>query len=89
MAPTQDHGIEQFKPNTTVAAVIHCNGKFLLVEEIENGNVVFNQPAGHLEADESLIAACQREVIEETGLELSPTIITDRISLYIIYAFAL
>lgn len=67
-----DHGDDQFKPNTTVAAVIHCHGKFLLVEEIDNGNIVYNQPAGHLEADENLIAACQREVEEETGLKLSP-----------------
>ncbi|MGJ8693184.1 MAG: NUDIX hydrolase [Thalassotalea sp.] len=66
------HGEQQFKPNTTVAAVIHCQGKFLLVEEIENGQVVFNQPAGHLEADENLTDACKREVLEETGLVLLP-----------------
>ena len=66
------HGEQQFKPNTTVAAVIHCNGKFLLVEEQESGKTVFNQPAGHLEANENLIAAVQREVLEETGLALSP-----------------
>lgn len=67
---------EQFKPNTTVAAVIHCqNGeesKFLLVEEVEHGKVVFNQPAGHVEAGENLINACIREVYEETGLTLEP-----------------
>jgi hypothetical protein len=28
------------------------------------------QPAGHLEANESLIQACEREVFEETGLQL-------------------
>ncbi|WP_448211554.1 NUDIX hydrolase [Colwellia sp. MEBiC06753] len=67
-----DHGDEQFKPNTTVAAVVHCQGKFLLVEEIENGQPVFNQPAGHLEANESLIAAIIRELEEETGLIQSP-----------------
>lgn len=67
-----DHGDDQFKPNTTVAAVVHCQGKFLLVEEVENGQTVFNQPAGHLEANENLINACKREVLEETGLALSP-----------------
>lgn len=67
-----EHGNNQFKPNTTVAAVIHCQGKFLLVEEIENGKTVFNQPAGHIEANENLIAACQREILEETGLALTP-----------------
>lgn len=66
------HGDNQFKPNTTVAAVIHCQGKFLLVEETENGKTVFNQPAGHIEADENLIAACERETLEETGLDLTP-----------------
>jgi len=66
------HGSEQFKPNATVAAVIHYQGKFLLVEELENGKTVYNQPAGHLEAEEDLIAAIEREVLEETGLTLSP-----------------
>ena len=70
------HGEQQFKPNTTVAAVIHCNGKFLLVEEIEHGQHVFNQPAGHIEANESLLSACQREVLEETGLAVSPDYIS-------------
>ena len=67
-----DHGSSQFKPNTTVAAVIHHKGKFLLVEEREKNRVVFNQPAGHLEENESLIAAIQREILEETGLTLVP-----------------
>lgn len=66
------HGKEQFKPNTTVAAVIVCDDKFLLVEEIENGKNVFNQPAGHIEAGENLIAAAEREILEETGQALSP-----------------
>lgn len=67
-----EHGAEQFKPNTTVAAVIHHQGKFLLVEEQDNGKTVFNQPAGHLEENENLIAAMEREVLEETGLSLAP-----------------
>lgn len=67
-----DHGSSQFKPNTTVAAVIHHNGKFLFVEEREKNRLVFNQPAGHLEENESLITAIQREVLEETGLTLVP-----------------
>lgn len=66
------HGKEQFKPNTTVAVIVHCDGQFLLVEEIENNKPVFNQPAGHLEADENLVDAAKRELLEETGLELTP-----------------
>jgi phosphatase NudJ len=66
------HGSEQFKPNTTLAAVVACQDKFLLVEEIEQGKTVYNQPAGHLEAGESLITAVMRELQEETGLSQSP-----------------
>jgi phosphatase NudJ len=66
------HGDEQFKPNTTVAAIIHNKDKFLLVEEVENGKIVYNQPAGHLEAKESLVTAVRREILEETGLSLTP-----------------
>lgn len=70
------HGSQQFKPNATVAAVIHCHGKFLFVEEYETTQTqqkkVLNQPAGHLEKGENIIAACEREVFEETGLQLSP-----------------
>jgi phosphatase NudJ len=67
-----NHGANQFKPNTTVAAVIHHQGKFLFVEETDNNEVVFNQPAGHLEENESLEAAIKREIFEETGLTLEP-----------------
>jgi len=66
------HGDHQFKPNTTVAVIVHQNGKFLLVEEIDSGKQVFNQPAGHIEANENLIDAAKRELFEETGLSLQP-----------------
>jgi ADP-ribose pyrophosphatase YjhB (NUDIX family) len=56
-----------WKPNVTVAAVIEQNGKFLLVEEHTSQGLLFNQPAGHLEPDESLIAAVSREVLEESA----------------------
>ena len=39
----------QWKPNTTVAAVIEKDNRFLLVEEEIDGKLVFNQPAGHLD----------------------------------------
>lgn len=66
-----DH-IDQFKPNTTVAVIVTCKDKFLLVEEFENNQVVYNQPAGHIEVNENLINAAKRELEEETGLLLSP-----------------
>lgn len=62
----------QWKPNVTVAAIVEDNGRFLLVEEDADNHVVFNQPAGHLEKNESLINAVRREVLEETGWEFEP-----------------
>ncbi len=62
----------QFKPNTTVAAIIEQNGKFLLVEEITDRGNRFNQPAGHLEDGETLIQAVIRETMEEAAYEFTP-----------------
>jgi 8-oxo-dGTP pyrophosphatase MutT (NUDIX family) len=62
-----------WKPAATVAAVIERNGKFLFVEERIDGRLVLNQPAGHLDPDESLVAACRREVLEETAHRFAPT----------------
>lgn len=57
----------RWKPNSTVATIIEENNKFLLVEETDNGINVFNQPAGHLDENESLQNAAIRETLEETG----------------------
>ena len=54
-------------PRVTVATVIEKEGKFLMVEEDIYGQRVLNQPAGHLEPDETLIEAAVRETLEETG----------------------
>ncbi len=59
--------------DVTVAAVIERDGRFLLVEERVGGRLVLNQPAGHLEHGESLLAAVSREAFEETGHRFSPT----------------
>ena len=61
-----------WKPNVTVAAVIERDGKFLLVEEETSQGVRFNQPAGHLEADESILEAVKREVLEESAYHFVP-----------------
>jgi 8-oxo-dGTP pyrophosphatase MutT (NUDIX family) len=63
----------RFTPHVTVATIIENHGRFLLVEEISAGSTVFNQPAGHLEADESLIQAAVRETLEETGWDVEIT----------------
>ncbi len=59
-----------FKPHVTVACIVHAKNKFLVVEETVNGKATWNQPAGHLEANETLLQAVQRELWEETGLTL-------------------
>ena len=59
-------------PHVTVATVIEQGGRFLLVQERESGRTVFNQPAGHLEDGESLVAAAVRETLEETGWHFQP-----------------
>lgn len=62
-----------WRPSTTVAAVVEREGRFLLVEETIDGRRVLNQPAGHLDPGESLVAACRREVLEETAHRFEPT----------------
>jgi phosphatase NudJ len=61
-----------FKPHVTVACVVQAQGKFLVVEETINGKATWNQPAGHLEADETLVEAATRELYEETGISAQP-----------------
>ncbi|MEX2130532.1 MAG: NUDIX hydrolase [Pseudohongiellaceae bacterium] len=66
-------------PHITVATVVENQGRFLLVEEKADDLIVYNQPAGHLEADESLIQAAERETLEETAWEVR---VTDFLGLY-------
>lgn len=53
--------------------MIERDGRFLLVEELADGRRVLNQPAGHLDPGESLLAAVAREVFEETAHRFTPT----------------
>ncbi|WP_289366582.1 NUDIX domain-containing protein [Pantoea stewartii] len=57
-----------FKPHVTVACLVQARGALLVVEERVNGIATWNQPAGHLEADETLHEAASRELFEETGI---------------------
>ncbi|MBA4682441.1 MAG: NUDIX hydrolase [Pseudomonas sp.] len=63
----------EWHPHITVATVIEDDGRFLFVEEFKAGRLVLNQPAGHLEANESLREAALRETLEETGWDVELT----------------
>lgn len=62
-----------WQPDVTVATVVVADGRLLCVEERVNGRLVINQPAGHLEPDESLLEAALRETREETGWDVRLT----------------
>ena len=61
------------KIRLTVASVIEKNKSYLMVEEIDAGNTVINQPAGHVETGEDMRQASVRETYEETGWHVKPT----------------
>jgi 8-oxo-dGTP pyrophosphatase MutT (NUDIX family) len=61
-----------WKPNVTVAAIAERGGRFLLVEEDTERGRLFNQPAGHLDPDETLLQAVVRETLEETACIFEP-----------------
>ena len=58
---------EVWRPHVTVACVVADGDRYLMVEEEVGGRVAYNQPAGHLDDGESLVAAAMRETLEETG----------------------
>ncbi len=62
-----------WQPHITVATIVEDQGRFLMVEEFKAGKHVYNQPAGHLEANESLLDAARRETLEETAWEVELT----------------
>lgn len=64
---------ERWTPHATVATIVERNGHFLMVEELAQGTKpVINQPAGHIEAGETVVAAARRETLEETGWRVEP-----------------
>lgn len=60
------------RPAVTVAAVVEDDGAFLLVRERTRVGLRLNQPAGHLESGETLVAGAVRETLEETGWRVEP-----------------
>jgi 8-oxo-dGTP pyrophosphatase MutT (NUDIX family) len=61
------------RPAVTVATIVERDGAFLLVEEMTRSGLKLNQPAGHLEAAETLAAAAARETLEETRYRVAPS----------------
>jgi len=57
-------------PHLTVAVVCVKDNEILMVNEVDNGIKCWNQPAGHVEAGESLTNAAIREALEETGYQV-------------------
>ncbi len=72
--------MNSFEPRITVATLVEKDGRFLLVREIADGKPVLNQPAGHVEAGETLIQAAFRETLEETAWQVE---VTDLLGVYI------
>jgi len=67
---------ERWKPSVTIAAVIaRLDGdtqRFLLVEEHTPEGLKLNNPAGHLDPEESPQQGVVREVLEETTCTFTP-----------------
>jgi 8-oxo-dGTP pyrophosphatase MutT (NUDIX family) len=63
---------ETWLPHVTVAAIVERDGRFLVVEEHTAEGLRLNQPAGHLEAGETLPEAVIRETLEETAHPFVP-----------------
>lgn len=75
-----------WKPSVTVAAVIARPSdavgevQFLMIEEETAEGVRINQPAGHLDPNESLQQAVVRETLEETAHDF---VVTELIGTYL------
>lgn len=61
-----------WRPDLTVAAIVQRDDRFLIVEERIRNRLVLNQPAGHVEDGESILAAVVRETLEETAWHFEP-----------------
>ena len=66
--------VKTWQPDLTVAAICVKEDKYLIVEERSksSGEMVLNQPAGHLENGETIIEAVIRETREETCRHFTP-----------------
>ncbi|MBL7249966.1 NUDIX hydrolase [Alloalcanivorax sp. C16-2] len=72
--------MNSFEPHITVATIVEQEGRLLFVREMQAGQAVLNQPAGHAEFGEDLMQAAYRETLEETAWRVE---ITDLLGWYI------
>jgi 8-oxo-dGTP diphosphatase len=57
-------------PQKVVIAVVQWDDRFLLVRrKMVEGRLAWNFPGGKIESGESELAAAEREVLEETGVQ--------------------
>jgi 8-oxo-dGTP pyrophosphatase MutT (NUDIX family) len=67
---------DRWKPSVTVAAIIErrvgATSEFLLIEEHTPEGLKLNNPAGHLDPEESPQQGVVREVLEETTCTFAP-----------------
>src|SRR4029079_18804033 len=65
-------------PALTGSTVAERDGQFLLIEERTRHGLRLNQPAGHVEAGESIVSAAARETLEEAASRAGPTSLVGR-----------
>jgi len=65
---------KKWQPDLTVAAICVKEDKYLIVDERSksSGEMVLNQPSGHLENGETILEAVIRETREETCRHFKP-----------------
>lgn len=73
----------EWYPHAVVATIVENAGRFLLVEELVDGQAVINQPAGHVDEGETILAAAIRETLEETAWQVEPT---ELVGMYVLHA---
>ena len=64
---------DAWQPHVVVAAVVEREGRYLVVEELINGELRLNQPAGHWDEGETLLEGVIRETLEEAAWDIRPT----------------
>lgn len=62
-----------YTTRSVVGVVIRRDDRYLLIEELRDGKIFLNIPAGHVDPRETPIEAAKREAKEESGLDVRLT----------------